>query len=75
MSRVNVMLDDDVRRDLERLVPTRGRSRLVNDALRKELLRRKRVEATERLRRLRRKSATFRATEILEAVRDDRHRP
>ena len=69
------MLDDDVRRDLVRLVPTRGRSRLVNDTLRKELLRRKRVEATEKLRRLRRKSATLGAAEILKAVRDDRHRP
>ncbi len=74
MPRVNVVLDEDVRDDLIRLVPPRGRSRLVNEALRKELLRRKRTDATERLRRLRQKTATFSGTDIIEAVRKDRDR-
>ncbi len=74
MPRVNVVLDEDVREDLIRLVPARGRSRVINEALRRELSRRKRVEATERLRRLRQKTATLHGAEIVAAVREDRNR-
>jgi hypothetical protein len=75
MPRVNVVLDEDVREELIRLVPARGRSRVINEALRRELLRRKRVQATERLRRLRKKTATLGTAEITQAVRQDRSRP
>jgi len=74
MHKVNFTLDDDVREELVRLVPSRMRSRVVNEALRKELLRRRRQLATDRLMRLRDAAGTLRAREILDAVRKDRKR-
>ena len=74
MHKVNFTLDDDVREELIRLVPSRMRSRVVNEALRRELLRRRRQLATERLMRLRDATGTLRAREILDAVRRDRKR-
>lgn len=74
MAKVNVSLDEDVRQELNRLVPVRKRSQVINEALRKELLRRNREEATHRLRRLRTHTATFSGKEILDAVRQDRAR-
>lgn len=74
MAKVNVSLDPDVRAELNRLVPARRRSRVVNEALRRELLRLKREEAAARLRRLRGTAATLTAEEIIAAVRGDRRR-
>lgn len=72
MPKVNVSLDEDVRDDLLRLVPARKRSQVVNEALRKELLRRKRESATETLQLLRKKTATLTGRDVLRAVREDR---
>ncbi len=74
MVKVNVSLEDDVRDDLMRLVPPRKRSQVINEALRKELLRKKRESATEKLRLVRRRTATLSGREILGAVRSDRAR-
>ena len=74
MVKVNVSLEEDVRDDLIRLVPPRKRSQVINEALRKELLRRKRESATEKLRLVRRRTATLSGREILGAVRSDRAR-
>jgi metal-responsive CopG/Arc/MetJ family transcriptional regulator len=74
MVKVNVSLEEDVRDDLMRLVPPRKRSQVINDALRKELLCRKRESATEKLRLVRRRTATLSSREILGAVRSDRAR-
>jgi predicted transcriptional regulator len=74
MRKVSFTLDDDVHRELVRLVPPRMRSRVVNEALRRELLRRRRQLATDRLMRLRDATGTLRAREILDAVRRDRKR-
>ena len=74
MAKVNVTLDPDVRAELYRLVPARRRSRVVNEALRRELLRLKREEAAASLRRLRGTAATLTAEEIIAAVRSDRRR-
>jgi hypothetical protein len=74
MPKVNVSLDDDVRDDLVRLVPSRQRSRLVNDVLRQPLLDMKRERAMSRLTELRRRTATLGAGEILTALRKDRAR-
>lgn len=72
MPKVNVSLDQDVRDDLLRLVPPRKRSQVVNEALRKELLRRKHASATETLHRLRKKTATLTGRDVLAALRHDR---
>jgi metal-responsive CopG/Arc/MetJ family transcriptional regulator len=74
MAKLNVSIDDRLREELFRLVPPRRRSQVVNEALRNELLRRKRQHATEAVRRLRKRSATLSGKEIVEAVRRDRTR-
>lgn len=74
MVKVNVSLEEGVRDDLMRLVPPRKRSQVINEALRKELLRRKRESATEKLRLVRRRTATLSGREILGEVRSDRAR-
>ena len=74
MAKLNVSIDDRIREELFRLVPPRRRSQVVNEALRKELLSRKREHATEVLRRLRKRSATLSGAEIVVAVRRDRTR-
>lgn len=74
MAKLNVSIDDTVREELFRLVPPRRRSQVVNEALRKELLRRRREQAMEVVRRLRKRSATMTSGEILAVVRRDRTR-
>ena len=74
MAKLNVSIDENVREELFRLVPPRRRSQVVNEALRKELLRRRREQATEVVRRLRKRSATMTSSEIQAMVRRDRTR-
>lgn len=74
MAKLNVSIDDRLRDELFRLIPPRRRSQVVNEALRYELLRRKRQQATERVHHLRKRSATLTGKEILDAVRRDRRR-
>ncbi len=74
MAKLNVSIDDRLRDELFKLVPPRRRSQVVNEALRHELLRRKRRLATEVVQRLRKRSATLSGKEILAAVRRDRGR-
>jgi metal-responsive CopG/Arc/MetJ family transcriptional regulator len=74
MAKLNVSIDDRLRDELFKLVPPRRRSQVVNEALRNELLRRKRRHAAEVVRRLRKNSATLSGQEIVEAVRRDRTR-
>lgn len=71
MPKVNVSLDEDVHDDLLRLIPARKRGQVINIALRKELLRRKRETATEALQLLRKKTATLSGRDVLRAVRED----
>lgn len=74
MAKLNVSIDDQLRDELFRLVPPRRRSQVVNDALRHELLRRKRRLAADAVQGLRKRSATLSGNEIVEAVRRDRER-
>ena len=74
MAKLNVSIDDRLREELFKLVPPRRRSQVVNEALRKELLRRKRQHATEIIGHLRKQSATLSAREITAAVRKERTR-
>ena len=74
MAKLNVFIDDQLRDELFRLVPPRRRSQVVNDALRHELLRRKRQQAADAVQGLRKRSATLSGEEIVEAVRRDRER-
>ena len=74
MAKLNISIDESLREELFRLVPPRRRSQVINEALRNELRRRKRVHATEIVRRLRKRSATLSGKEIVQAVRRDRTR-
>jgi len=71
-SKVNIVLDDDVKSELENLVATGLRSRVINNALRKELMRRRQV--ADRLDALRRKTKPISTGEIVRLVRRDRDR-
>lgn len=72
MAKMNISIDEKVREELFRLVPPRRRSQVVNEALRKELLHRKREQANKRLHELRKRSATLSSKEIVTAVKRDR---
>ena len=72
--KVNFMINDDVRKEFEELVPAGERSRVVNEAIRKELLIIKRKKLTEKLFSLRDKSKPLSTREIVETIRKDRSR-
>jgi hypothetical protein len=74
MNRVDVSLDEEDRDELFRRVPPRQRSRAINEACRAALLQRRRADARSRLARLRERSATPGAAEIVTAARRDRGR-
>jgi len=75
MAKLNVSIDiHRLRDELFRFVPPRRRSQVVNEALRNELLRRKRRHTAEVVRTLWKRSATLSGKEIVEAVRRDRAR-
>jgi len=73
-TKVNVMLDDDVKADLDRLVSSGKRSRVINAALRREILMIRRDRADDRLQALRRATKRVSTSEIVKAVRRDRGR-
>jgi hypothetical protein len=75
MPKVNFILDPDVQEEMIRLIPPRKRSRVVNEALRKELQRRRRGLAMERLKEIRQETGTLHGREIVASVRKDRARP
>jgi hypothetical protein len=72
MAKMNISIDEEVREELFRLVPPRRRSQVVNEALWKELLHRKREQATKKLQEIRKRSATLTSKEIVEALKRDR---
>ena len=55
-------------------MPAGQKSKVINDALRKELLRIKREKATGKLLALKSKGATVSQTEIVELLKKDRRR-
>ena len=71
--KVNFMINDDVRKEFERLVPSGERSKVVNEALKKELNSIKRKRLTERLLLLRSKQSLS-TKEIVTALKKDRTR-
>ncbi len=73
-SKVNIVLDDDVKSELENLVGTGLRSRVINNALRKELMLMRRRQVSDRLDALRGKTKPISTREIVRLVRRDRGR-
>lgn len=70
----NFVLDEKVKEDLETLVPSGKRSQVVNEAIKKELLRIKRKKLTERLMSLRSKGPKIPMKEIKKALEEDRRK-
>jgi len=73
-TKVNVVLDDDVKADLDRLVDSGKRSRVINNALRREIHLLSRRVANERLDVLRATTKPASTDEIVKLVRRDRGR-
>ena len=70
----NFMIKNDVAAELEKLVPQGQRSKLVNDAIVKELTSFRRNSQTEKLLALRNKNPLLSTDEIVATVINDRER-
>jgi hypothetical protein len=73
-TKVNIVLDEDVKAELERLVESGMRSRIINKALRQELQSIRRQQASKRIDELRGKAKSISSSEIVSLVRRDRGR-
>ena len=72
--KVNIVLDDDVKSDLDVLVDAGLRSRVINNALRKELTLIRRRKLSEQMDSLRVKTKPVSTREIVGLIRRDRGR-
>jgi len=72
--KVNFVLDEDVKNDLDRLVESGMRSRIINEALRKELLLIKRQKLAAEQDHLRGQTGAVSNREIVRIIRRDRSR-
>ncbi len=73
-TKVNIVLDDDVKADLDRLVRSGLRSRIVNQALRREMLAIRRQGANARLDELRSATRPVATEDVVAQIRRDRGR-
>jgi Arc/MetJ-type ribon-helix-helix transcriptional regulator len=73
-TKVNVVLDDDVKADLDRLVDSGKRSRVIHNALRREMQLISRRAANARLDELRTTTKRVSTDDIVKLVRRDRGR-
>ena len=74
LKKANFFIEEDVRKEMEALVPAGSRTKVINEALRKELLRIKRGRVTERLMELKSKSTSVSPREIIQLLKKDRKR-
>lgn len=74
LKKINVFVEEDIRKELDELVPDGQKSKVINEALRKELLRIKREKTTGRLMALKSKVTLVSNREIVEALKKDRRR-
>lgn len=73
-TKVNFVLDDDVKADLDRLVEAGKRSRVINEALRREIVQIRREQANQRLDDLRQATTRRTTASLVSAIRRDRSR-
>jgi predicted transcriptional regulator len=73
-TKVNIVLDDDVKAGLDRLVDSGKRSRVINNALRREIHLMSRRAANARLDDLRATTRPVSTDDIVKMVRRDRGR-
>jgi hypothetical protein len=74
LKKINFFVEEVIRKELDELVPDGQKSKVINEALRKELLRIKREKATGKLMALKSKSTLVSNREIVEALKKDRRR-
>ena len=73
LKKINFFVEEDIRKALDELVPDGQKSKVINEALRKELLLRiKREKATGKLMALKSKGTMVSNREIVEALKKDR---
>jgi len=73
-TKVNIVLDDDVKADLDRLVESGKRSRVINTALRREIQMMSRRAASARLDEIRTTTKPVSTAAIVKLIRHDRGR-
>lgn len=73
-TKVNIVLDNDVKADLEKLVASGQRSRVINRALRREILAIRRERADRQLNDLRRLTKPVSTASLVHQIRRDRGR-
>lgn len=73
-TKVNIILDDDVKAGLDRLVDSGKRSRVINNALRREIQLLSRRAANARLDEMRATTKAVSTDDIVKMVRRDRGR-
>ena len=73
-NKMNFMIDQEVKETLEKYVPSGSRSRVVNEALRKELDLLKRKNITARLAEIRNKNVFMDSAAIVEEVKKGREK-
>lgn len=74
MPKVNFIIEEAVQRELRKMVPIRQRSKLVNEAIKKELLLINRAAAFRALLHLRKKTARFSSREIDASLKAEREK-
>jgi len=72
--KLNFMIKNEIVRELEDLVPPGRRSKVVNDAIMKELLFIRRQKLTEKLVAIKQKSPSLSTHKIVTTLRKDRER-
>lgn len=72
--KLNFMISHDVAKELESLIPHGQRSKVVSEAIRKELARYRRWKVTEKLLSIRGEAPEISAKTILQTVKADRRR-
>ena len=70
--KINFLIEESICRDLETLVPAGKRSKVANDALRRELEMIRRSDAVEMIRSNMAKGKRFASREIVDALSKDR---
>ena len=74
LKKANFFIEEDVRKEMEALVPAGLRAKVINEALRKELLRIKRGRVTEKLMELKSTGTAVSPREIVQLLKKDRKR-
>lgn len=74
LKKLNFFVEEDIREELDELVPAGQKSKIINEALRKELLRIRREKVTEKLVVLKSSGPKVSHKEIVKLLKQNRNR-